>query len=752
MPNVARRRWLASVLALGAGALGALSSASVALGTLATGSPIRMCQALNPDVTDPSAVGDARRVMDILVVGDTVYLAGKFTALMSPDAQASVARNHLGACSLSTGEVLPWNPSPNGWVFSLATDGNSIYAGGQFTTVGGAPHLGLVAIDPVSGTPAPSGPGVTAGSVRAMAFNGGTLYVGGTFKQANGVNRNTLAAFNTSDGKLLSWDPAKDFDPLNTTFEVRALVHWGSKVVIGEYGDNPMDNLWAVDDTTGAKLTWKKAPTQSDPVLGLAVSGSRVFTAIAGSGGEVRSFDLANGAQQWDVKFDGNVQAIWANGDIVYAGGHMEFLKDGSVTPRPIHRAVALDANTGDILAWNPAPDNVGNGLYAVEGGAGSLLLGGEFTWMGGRYQPGISRFLADFVPPTISSVAGTLAPGGPRPVTVTGSGLAGTSVLNLGPGIALTSVTVLSPTQIQATATVDMSAKAGPRGAVVVSDGMTAVCTSCLTVSGTTGPQPIDGGGGTIDAGPGGYRLVAQDGGIFAFGDAQFKGSTGAIKLVQPIVSMTSTPSGQGYWLTAADGGIFAFGDAQFKGSTGAIKLAQPIVAMTATPSGLGYWLTARDGGIFAFGDASFKGSTGAIKLAQPIVGMTATPSGQGYWLVAADGGIFAFGDAQFKGSTGAIKLARPIIGMTVTKSGQGYWMVASDGGIFAFGDAQFKGSTGAIKLVKPIVGIASTASGDGYWMVASDGGIFAFGDAVFKGSTGGITLAQPIVGMARS
>jgi Tol biopolymer transport system component len=41
-------------------------------------------------------------------------------------------------------------------------------------------------------------------------------------------------------------------------------------------------------------------------------------------------------------------------------------------------------------------------------------------------------------------------------------------------------------------------------------------------------------------------------------------------------------TTGASGYWMVAADGGIFAFGDAQFKGSTGNIRLAQPIVGMT--------------------------------------------------------------------------------------------------------------------------------------------------------------------------
>ena len=256
---------------------------------------------------------------------------------------------------------------------------------------------------------------------------------------------------------------------------------------------------------------------------------------------------------------------------------------------------------------------------------------------------------------------------------------------------------------------------------------------------------------GGTPPPAPGtGYWLVAADGGIFAFGDAVFRGSTGATRLNQAIVAMAPTPSRRGYFLVAADGGVFAFGDAVFRGSTGAIKLARPIVGMATTPSGNGYFLVASDGGVFAFGDAVFRGSTGAIKLAQPIVGMAATPSGNGYFLVAADGGVFAFGDAVFRGSTGAIKLAQPIVGMAATPSGNGYWMVASDGGVFAFGDAVFRGSTGAIRLAQPMVGISRSASGGGYRLVARDGGIFAFGDAAFRGSTGAIRLNQAMVGMA--
>jgi hypothetical protein len=334
-----------------------------------------------------------------------------------------------------------------------------------------------------------------------------------------------------------------------------------------------------------------------------------------------------------------------------------------------------------------------------------------------------------------LSAHAGPLDNGGA--ITIFGGGLANASQVTFGPagpGVILTrsetSLTVLPPSP-QTPACVDVT--------VTNTQGLSAV--NVLDRYGFAGATNCAGSG---------YRFVASDGGIFAFGAAPFLGSTGGQPLNKPIVGMANTPSGDGYWLVASDGGIFTFGDAQYFGSTGAVHLNKPIVGMAATPNGQGYWLVASDGGIFAFGNARFYGSTGATRLNKAIVGMAATPDGHGYWLVASDGGIFTFGDASFYGSTGGIVLNQPIVGMAPTTGGNGYWLVASDGGIFAFGNANFFGSTGAIHLNQPIVGLASSTDSGGYWLVASDGGIFAFGDATFYGSTGSIHLNQPIVGMA--
>ncbi|MHB1761485.1 MAG: G1 family glutamic endopeptidase, partial [Acidimicrobiales bacterium] len=110
------------------------------------------------------------------------------------------------------------------------------------------------------------------------------------------------------------------------------------------------------------------------------------------------------------------------------------------------------------------------------------------------------------------------------------------------------------------------------------------------------------------------------------------------------------------GYWLVASDGGVFAFGDAQFYGSMPGLPASaqpgKPVVALAPTPDGRGYWETTSAGDVYSFGDARFYGSTGNLALADPIVSMAPTPDGGGYWLVASDGGVFAFGDAQFYGS----------------------------------------------------------------------------------------------------
>lgn len=81
---------------------------------------------------------------------------------------------------------------------------------------------------------------------------------------------------------------------------------------------------------------------------------------------------------------------------------------------------------------------------------------------------------------------------------------------------------------------------------------------------------------------------------------------------LNKPAAQILATKSGKGYWIVAQDGGVFDYGDAPFHGSIPGLGItpAAPIVSMTPTLDEGGYWLLGADGGVFCFGNAPFLGA----------------------------------------------------------------------------------------------------------------------------------------------
>ncbi|MEO1064369.1 MAG: hypothetical protein AAFZ07_23360 [Actinomycetota bacterium] len=198
------------------------------------------------------------------------------------------------------------------------------------------------------------------------------------------------------------------------------------------------------------------------------------------------------------------------------------------------------------------------------------------------------------------------------------------------------------------------------------------------------------------------GYWLFTDQGRVHAYGDARHFGDLSTVRspdgrpiaevLNGPIIGSIATPTGAGYWMVASDGGIFAFGDAEFYGSMGGEPLNGPVVGLAPTPSNQGYWLVATDGGIFAFGDAEFYGSVpGELAPGQSLNASVTSmlPQGDGYMMVASDGGIFNFGESQFWGSLGGQALPAPIVTATVLSDRSGYLMIDTIGTVHGFGNA---------------------------------------------------------------
>jgi CHAP domain len=73
----------------------------------------------------------------------------------------------------------------------------------------------------------------------------------------------------------------------------------------------------------------------------------------------------------------------------------------------------------------------------------------------------------------------------------------------------------------------------------------------------------------GMLDTMPSGSGFVVArpDGAVDSFEGAPNFGSMAGKKMNAPVVGIAVTPTGKGYWLLGEDGGVFCFGDAQYKG-----------------------------------------------------------------------------------------------------------------------------------------------------------------------------------------
>ncbi|MBC7246776.1 MAG: hypothetical protein H5T73_03220 [Actinobacteria bacterium] len=150
------------------------------------------------------------------------YIGGNFTRV------GGSARNCLAHIAAGGG-VSSFDPSPNGWVSSLALsgDGSTLYAGGDFTRIGGEDRERIATLDTSTGHATPFDPGADDWVwALALSGDGAVLYAGGYFNSIGGQSCKHLAALDTSTGRAVTFVSGTDD-------RVRSLSLSGSTLYLG---------------------------------------------------------------------------------------------------------------------------------------------------------------------------------------------------------------------------------------------------------------------------------------------------------------------------------------------------------------------------------------------------------------------------------------------------------------------------------------------------------------------------------------
>ncbi|HUR01290.1 MAG TPA: hypothetical protein VM347_02010, partial [Nonomuraea sp.] len=303
----------------------------------------------------------------------------------------------------------------DGPVSALTLNGGTLYAGGLFRSATGlgvsSPRRNLAAFDSL-GAVSPWNPG-TNGAVNALASSPGTLYAGGAFTSAGGAPRNRLAAFDLAvspgDGVAADWHPAADGTVLGMTYSAER----GVVYAVGQFkslnGVAAHGYAAALDALTG-----KADPDFVSPgyrVYAVAADAAGTYAGAGGSGGHLWVWN-PDGSVRHDYQTDGGVEGIAVMNGEIYAGGHFTnyCLNDAGhkttkfICDRPLLRrklfSIRLPADGANpdwnatVTDWNPAANSAqGVDAVATDATNNAVVVGGEFTTINGKAQ----RYFAEF-------------------------------------------------------------------------------------------------------------------------------------------------------------------------------------------------------------------------------------------------------------------------------------------------------------------------------------------------------------------
>jgi hypothetical protein len=346
---------------------------------------------------------EAGRVDDLLRVGRRLYVAGNFTQL-SNHAGKVVRRTYLASVRASTGKLGAFAPRIDGRVFALAKAHGLLFVGGAFSSVNGHARHNLAAFSLRTGRLSHKVRDLhIRGEVDALAATRRAVYVGGSFSSAGGRRRADLAKLTASGGR---YRVARGWRP-RANAKVRAIVVVSSRRIVagGDFtsvsGRRQRYLVALGGGRRGRVKRWASHPKAE--ILDLAISGTSIYAAEAGSGGTALAYHARGGALRWFYKTDGNVQAVTVvarspvfgmHGDNVAPRKNRDMSEFGHSSRIQRHKIFML-SRKGSLRRWNPDLTSTAGvlGVWSLASGGGNVYAGGDFTAVHGSDQQRLAIF-----------------------------------------------------------------------------------------------------------------------------------------------------------------------------------------------------------------------------------------------------------------------------------------------------------------------------------------------------------------------
>ncbi|MBB2968885.1 LamG-like jellyroll fold domain-containing protein [Leifsonia aquatica] len=430
--------------------------ATLAIGSIALQAP-QKAEALSPDLpfsADALPTWQTNgTVWQVAISHGKAVVGGTFTQIRPGAGQSGSARDlqSLAILNAATGEPdgcqLPvsfGSSAASVYAVKASPDGDTVFIGGQFTSVGGVSVNRLAEINVQTCTVLPFRVSGISSYVLEIEPSATAVYFGGVFQTVAGQTRRSFAKVDRAGALQTAFvanASGATQDLYSTTIvpgknargDALQLSPDGTRLAIGgdwfDVNGSATHSFAVVDSTTGAVLrTWPAStvgPTSRTKTI--SSDGTRFYVAQEGFNGYdgALAYNWSDYSQAWRDNCAGATQTIVPyQGLLIEAHHHHDCSAQGmypdgrriyltmthATDPLQTHIGWVPELNDGTGEGIGPRTIAVGTGTDATP----YLWVGGEFTRVNGASQQGLTRFNSTDTgaPPAPTIAARAITPG----------------------------------------------------------------------------------------------------------------------------------------------------------------------------------------------------------------------------------------------------------------------------------------------------------------------------------------------------